>query len=42
LHEADEGIVVPRLDDPAFVPTLLELCEKHGVDLLVPTRVRGL
>lgn len=37
FHEADEGIVVPRLDDPAFVPTLLEVCEKHGVDLLVPT-----
>jgi carbamoyl-phosphate synthase large subunit len=37
FHEADEGIVVPRLDDPAFVPTLLEMCEKHGVDLLVPT-----
>ena len=37
FHEADEGIVVPRLDDPAFVPTLLEVCEKHGVDLVVPT-----
>ena len=37
FHEADEGILVPRLDDPAFVPTLLEMCEKHGVDLLVPT-----
>jgi carbamoyl-phosphate synthase large subunit len=28
---------VPRLDDPAFVPTLLEVYEKYGVDLLVPT-----
>ena len=37
FHEADEGIVVPRLDDPAFVPTLLDVCEKHSVDLLVPT-----
>ncbi|HEX6570280.1 MAG TPA: ATP-grasp domain-containing protein [Acidimicrobiales bacterium] len=37
FHEADEGFVVPRLDDPAYVPTLLELCEKQGVDLAVPT-----
>lgn len=37
FHEADEGFVVPRLDDPACVPTLLALCEKQGVDLVVPT-----
>lgn len=37
FHEADEGIVVPRLDDPGFVPFLLEACEKHAVDLVVPT-----
>jgi carbamoyl-phosphate synthase large subunit len=37
FHDADESVVVPRLDDPAFVPTLLEVCEKHSVDLIVPT-----
>jgi carbamoyl-phosphate synthase large subunit len=37
FHDADEGVVVPRLDDPAFVPALLEVCEKHSVDLIVPT-----
>lgn len=37
FHEADESVIVPRLDDPAFVPTLLEVCEKHAVDLIVPT-----
>lgn len=37
FHDADEGVVVPRLDDPAFVPTLLGVCEKHSVDLIVPT-----
>ena len=37
LHEADEGFLVPRLGDPAFVPTVVELCEKQGVDLVVPT-----
>ena len=37
FHEADEGFVVPRLDDPAYVPALLALCEKQAVDLVVPT-----
>ena len=37
FHEADEGFLVPRLDDPGYVPALLELCEKQQVDLVVPT-----
>ncbi|WP_372440874.1 ATP-grasp domain-containing protein [Mycolicibacterium mengxianglii] len=37
FHEADEGIIVPLLDAPDFVPALLEACEKWEVDLLVPT-----
>jgi carbamoyl-phosphate synthase large subunit len=37
FHEADEAVVVPRLDDPSFVPLLLDVCEKHSVDLIVPT-----
>ncbi len=37
FHDADEAFPVPRLDDPAYVPTLLALCEKQGVDLVVPT-----
>jgi carbamoyl-phosphate synthase large subunit len=37
FHEADEGFVVPRLDDPAYVPALLALCDKQAVDLVVPT-----
>ena len=37
FHDADEAFLVPRLDDPAYVPTLLALCEKNGVDLVVPT-----
>jgi carbamoyl-phosphate synthase large subunit len=37
FHEADEALLVPRLDDPEFVPRLLELCLKHDVDLIVPT-----
>jgi carbamoyl-phosphate synthase large subunit len=37
FHDADEAFLVPRLDDPAYVPTLLALCEKQQVDLVVPT-----
>ena len=37
FHDADEAFLVPRLDDPAFVPRLFELCVKHRVDLIVPT-----
>jgi carbamoyl-phosphate synthase large subunit len=37
FHDADEAFLVPRLDDPAYVPTLVALCEKQQVDLVVPT-----
>ena len=36
-HRADAGFTVPRCDDPAFVPRMLELCVDHGVVLVVPT-----
>jgi carbamoyl-phosphate synthase large subunit len=37
FHDADEALLVPRLDDAEFAPRLLELCLKHDVDLVVPT-----
>jgi carbamoyl-phosphate synthase large subunit len=37
LHEADEGFLVPGCDQPGFLPHVLEVCEKHAVDLVVPT-----
>jgi carbamoyl-phosphate synthase large subunit len=37
FHEADEGLLVPSCDEDAFVPAVLDLCEKHAVDLIVPT-----
>lgn len=37
FHDADEAFLVPRCDDPGFVPRLLEICAEHHVDLLVPT-----
>lgn len=38
LYLADSGEVLPRLDAPEFETTLLQVCERHRVGLLVPTR----
>ncbi|HEX8802654.1 MAG TPA: ATP-grasp domain-containing protein [Acidimicrobiales bacterium] len=40
FHLADEGFIVPRVTDPELVPQLLALCEKHAVDVVVPTTDR--
>ncbi|TPW29017.1 ATP-grasp domain-containing protein [Pararhizobium mangrovi] len=34
---ADRALPVPRCDDPRFIETLLEIAQRFGVDLLVPT-----
>ncbi|HET9852262.1 MAG TPA: ATP-grasp domain-containing protein [Candidatus Limnocylindrales bacterium] len=38
LFEADEGRLVPRSDDPAFLGAIERLCEEQAVGLIVPTR----
>lgn len=40
FHEADDAFLVPRFTDPALEPRLLELCERHGVDVVIPTTDR--
>lgn len=37
FHDADEGAVVPRCTDPEFVSTMLELCQRWKVKVVVPT-----
>ncbi len=37
FQRADAAFRVPRCTDAAFVPRVLELCERERVDLLVPT-----
>ncbi len=37
FHEADDAFLVPRLDDPGYLPALLDLCAEQRVDLVVPT-----
>jgi carbamoyl-phosphate synthase large subunit len=36
LYHADERELVPRIDDPAYVPTLIELVRAYDVALVVP------
>lgn len=37
VHLADKAFRVPRVTDPAYVPTLLSLVEAHDIQLVVPT-----
>jgi carbamoyl-phosphate synthase large subunit len=37
FHAADDAFLVPGCDDAEFVPRLLELCDSHQVDLVIPT-----
>ncbi len=36
LYHCDRRVIVPRIADPRYVPTLAALCEEHGVQLVVP------
>ncbi len=35
-YAAHHRVAVPRIDDPAYVPALAELCKRHGVGAVVP------
>ena len=37
LLVADDGVVVPRLDQPGFVDEMLLICERYDVGMIVPT-----
>jgi carbamoyl-phosphate synthase large subunit len=36
LYYADEHAFVPGVDDPGYLPALVELVRAHGIDLIVP------
>jgi carbamoyl-phosphate synthase large subunit len=38
LFEADQAILLPPSDTPAFETALLEACAAHNIDLVAPTR----
>lgn len=37
LSLCDHIVLVPRISDPAYIPTLLEICEREQIDALIPT-----
>lgn len=37
FHVADRAFQVPEARDPAFIPTVLDICREHAVRLLIPT-----
>jgi carbamoyl-phosphate synthase large subunit len=36
LYHADRQVLVPRIDDPEYVPALRRIVDEDGVDLIVP------
>src|SRR5689334_10307274 len=36
LHHADEQFLVPRVDDPAYIPALAEIAGSREVGLVIP------
>src|SRR5262245_40327794 len=36
LSVCDESYLIPRCDHPEYVPTLLDVCRRHRVQLLLP------
>lgn len=36
LYVADKGVVIPRGDCPDFLPSILEICKREEIDLIVP------
>lgn len=37
LHFCDHTVIVPRIKDAAYIPSLLECCKANHIDALVPT-----
>jgi carbamoyl-phosphate synthase large subunit len=37
FHRADNGYLVPRCTDPAFIPAVVDICRREAVSLIVPT-----
>ena len=37
LSVCDHTVLVPRISDPAYIPTLLEICGREQIDALIPT-----
>ncbi|HKX09232.1 MAG TPA: ATP-grasp domain-containing protein [Stellaceae bacterium] len=38
LHVADQGLILPRSQEPGFIPALKRVCREYRIGLVVPTR----
>jgi carbamoyl-phosphate synthase large subunit len=38
LYVSDEAYIVPKSNEKRFVPTLLDICKKESVNIIIPTR----
>src|SRR5512140_172501 len=36
FHDADRGFLVPRCNDPSYIPRLLEIVRREKIDVLIP------
>jgi carbamoyl-phosphate synthase large subunit len=36
LYHADVRVLAPRVDDPAYVPSLLDVCREHAIRAVIP------
>lgn len=37
LMYCDQTVIVPRISDPGYIPTLVRICQQRQVDALIPT-----
>ena len=37
LMHCDEAVIVPRISDSMYIPTLLQICQQRQIDALIPT-----
>lgn len=37
LQFCDASVIVPRIKEPAYIPTLLKICKEEGIRALIPT-----
>ena len=37
LNFCDYAMIVPRINDALYIPTLLDICKKNHIDVLIPT-----
>ncbi len=37
MHHVDKRHLLPRLSNPSYIPELMKIARRHGIDLIIPT-----